>query len=263
MKKILLVLVFLMIFPGCLSSFSVLKKVDFSFPSDVYSIIESNYKMLNTFTGKGFILVNSPEGKFQANLNTSISVKDSLCLLKFTGALGINIAKFLLLKNEFDLLDERENILYKGEKENLNIDEVTYINIPLSDFFDLFTGACNLDGNFVSKREEIVPDPENKSLSLIEGDICIKYEISEMLGIVKKFTKTKNKKLIYTKEFSNFRKLSGVILPQKIVYKITGENYRESTRITIVYRIQKLNKKINKNDFNISLPKNVKVEHLN
>lgn len=246
-----------------MSTFSVLKKVDFSFPSDVYSIVDINYKLLETFNGKGFILVNSPEGKFQANIKTSISVKDSLCILRFTGALGINIAKFLLMKNEFNLLDEREGILYKGKKENLNINVVTYIKIPVSDFFDLFTGSCSIKEDFYSGNEDVISNIENYTLSVIKKNVCYEYEISRMLGIVKKFTKTKNNKLIYSKEFSNFKKIDGVILPQKIVYKIMGESLGRSTRITIVYRIQNLNRKIKKSDFNISLPKNVKIEYLN
>ena len=259
--RLLILLTILPFFSGCLSSLSPVRKVDYSFPEDVFGIVNSNYRKMETFKGKGNILVNSTEGKFQARINCSVSLKDSMCMVKFDGALGIDIATFLLLDNEFEILASREGILYKGDKDRINLEDITYIDIPVVDFFELFTGLCEIESSFSMNSDPEV-DAENYSITFKKGEFKYTYYIVKNTGVVKKFTKYLNNILIYSKEFSNFRRTGKMVIPRKIVYKVYGLDRKIRTRVTIVYDMQKVNKTLKKTDFEIKLPENIKTEYL-
>jgi len=262
MKRYFFILLLNFLAAGCLSSLSLFHRKDFSFPEEIYNRVYSNYKQVRTFRGKGIILVNSVDGKFEANINTTISVKDTLCKVEFDGALGINIATFLILGKKFKLLDEREGILYLGSVDKLNLEDITYIDIPFSDLISLFTGRCNFDKSFYKNRKKVRTNAEFFSLSLIQGEFKLEYFIDQSTGIVKNFTKYKNNKLIYKKDFSNFIRINNAVLPRKTRYTVRNEKGKILTKVTIVYRMQDVNKELNYENFEIEIPENVQVKLL-
>ncbi len=220
-------------------------------PEDLQLRAARNLRNLQSFEGKARVIIELPGKGYNGFSNIFIKLPDSI-YVKTEAILGIDIGGLFLDQRFFAAYAPRDNILYYGEAESLDLRDFLKIEIDTDELFEVFTGLNQIVVNDTSKLifagGKFVITTQLEQQSLI-------YEVDP-----KKYIVTKSQlvdaegKTILLKEYRRLRTNKGVVLPQ--IIKITRPQARE--RITVYYTNQKINKKIAAEKFKIKPAKNAK-----
>jgi len=220
-------------------------------PEDLQLRVARNLNNLHSFEGKAHVIIELPGKSYKGFSNIFMKLPDSV-YVKMEAILGIDIGGLFLDQHFFAAYAPRDNILYYGEAESLDLRDFLEIEIDTDELFEVFTGlnqiVVNETSNLIFAGGKFVVTTQLDQQSLI-------YEVDPDKYIVTKSQLVDAEgKTILLKEYRRFRKTKGLVLPK--IIKLTRPQARE--RITVYYTNQKINKKIAAEKFKIKPAKNAK-----
>ena len=238
------------LFLNCASTSKIPNLSNFT-PEDLRLRVARNLHNLHSFEGKARVIIELPGKSYNGFSNIFMKLPDSV-YVKTEAILGIDIGGLFLDQRFFAAYAPRDNILYYGEAESLDLRDFLEIEIDTDELFEVFTGLNQIVVNDTSKLifagGKFVVTTQLEQQSLI-------YEVDPEKYIVTKSQLVDAEgKTILLKEYRRLRTNKGVVLPQ--IIKLTRPQARE--RITVYYTNQKINKKIAAEKFKIKPAKNAK-----
>ncbi len=238
------------LFLNCASTSKIPNLSNFT-PEDLQLRVARNLHNLHSFEGKARVIIELPGKSYNGFSNIFMKLPDSV-YVKTEAILGIDIGGLFQDQRFFAAYAPRDNILYYGEAETLDLRDFLEIEIDIDELFEVFTGLNQIVVNETSKLifagGKFVVTTQLDQQSLI-------YEVDPDKYIVTKSQLIDAEgKTILLKEYRRLRKTKGLVLPQTI--KLTRPQARE--RITVYYTNQKINKKIAAEKFKIKPAKNAK-----
>ena len=238
------------LFLNCASTSKIPNLSNFT-PEDLQLRAARNLHNLHSFEGKARVIIELPGKSYNGFSNIFMKLPDSV-YVKTEAILGIDIGGLFLDQRFFAAYAPRDNILYYGEAESLDLRDFLEIEIDTDELFEVFTGLNQIVVNETSKlifagRKFVVTTQLDQQSLIYEVDpdkyIVTKSRLVDAAG-----------KTILLKEYKRLRKTKGLVLPQ--IIKLTRPQARE--RITVYYTNQKINKKIAAEKFKIKPAKNAK-----
>ena len=238
------------VFLNCATTSKIPNLSNFT-PEDLQLRAARNFNNLQSFEGKARVIIELPGKGYNGFSNIFMKLPDSV-YVKTEAILGIDIGGLFLDQRFFAAYAPRDNILYYGEVESLDLRDFLEIEIDTDELFEVFTGLNQIVVNDTSKLifagGKFVITTQLNQQSLI-------YEVDPDKYIVTKSRLVNAEgKTILLKEYRRLRKTKGLVLPQ--IIKLTRPQARE--RITVYYTSQKVNKKIAAEKFKIKPAKNAK-----
>lgn len=231
-------------------------------PGEILRDYSANYSKLNTFKAKGRLSVQSSEFNESGTIHVTVKMPDSL-RIKVEGPLGVDVANFFLDSNKYLLYLNRDEVVYEGSTDTLNVnkllEEIIGVTIEdsgvkfqdiQSELLGMFTGAAFIDNlnlesvNFTDSAKTV----NIFKVSDMSGDIMYEFPIiNELLENVQIFDDNKIKMI--EKSFSRYSIYNGIFIPRRIIY-----TFEEKSRISITYFNVQVNRSINSDEFNIDIP---------
>lgn len=220
-------------------------------PRDIQYKVFENYKKLRTFEGSAQVIIEIPGEGHRGHSNVYINFPDSV-FVKTEAILGIDIGSLFLDNSYFGAYAPRDNTLYYGEIESLDLSDFLQVEIKTEELYEVLTGLT-----------QIILDPDSE-LSIEDNQYFITSRWED--GVVRywidpeDFVVTRSEYLdaedreVLVKEFRRLRKRDGVVLPQLI--KVTRPQARE--RITLYYSRQKINDGIAPGKFALKMDKDAR-----
>lgn len=242
-----LVIVF---FTGCAATLKAPNLSEIT-PEDIKLKVSRNFQKLSSFEGKARVIIELPGEGYNGFSKIFINFPDSI-YVKTEAILGIDIGALFLDSQYFGAYAPRENILYYGEVETLDLRDFLQVEIDTGELVEVFTGLT-----------QIASDSKS-TLSFEDGKFLISGSVSD--GVLKywvdpqKYIVTKSQllnpqgKVVLIKEYQRFKKKEGIVLPQ--IIKITRPISKE--RITVYYTNQKINQSIAPGQFRLKLSRNAR-----
>ncbi len=172
--------------------------------------------------------------------------------MKTEAILGIDIGALFLDSRNFGAYAPRENTLYYGEIELLDLRDFLEIELTTEELREVLIGLVQISTNLTSE------------LGVRDGKYFITTKVAagdwQHWVDAEKFVVTKSQliddagEVTLTKEFRRFRNKEGVHLPQLV--RLTRPQARE--RITVYYTSQKVNHRIKPKNFKLNIADNAK-----
>lgn len=236
---------------GCAATSRNIPDLDNVTSAQIRAKVLRNFSELKNLEGRARVIIELPGEGYSGSSKIYINFPDSV-FVKTEAILGIDVGALFLDSRYFAAYAPRENILYYGEVETLDLREFLQIEIETDELVEVFAGLTQ------------VTDDSTATLTFEDGE----YLISQQLGDKtlkcwvdpKDYVVTKSHlfnaagELILSKEYRRFRKNKGVVLPQ--IIKITRPLARE--RLTVYYTSQKINKSISPEKFRLKTSQNAK-----
>ncbi|MFQ5677265.1 MAG: DUF4292 domain-containing protein [bacterium] len=220
-------------------------------PRDIQRKTERTFKNLHSFQGKARVILEKPGKGYRGFASIYMNLPDSV-YVKTEAILGIDIGALFLDSRFFAAYAPRDNILYYGEVESLDLRDFLEVDISTDELFEVFSGL-----------EQIVINAAS-SLTFSEGTYIIKTPLDETSITyhvdARKYVVTRSEltnslgEPLLLKEYKRIRKKRGLQLPQ--IIKLTRPKAKE--RITVFYTSQRINKEIDKRQFKIKPAKNAR-----
>ncbi|MFQ5651450.1 MAG: DUF4292 domain-containing protein [bacterium] len=217
----------------------------------IQSKVLRNFNKLVSFEGRARVIIELPGEGYRGSSRVYINLPDSV-YVKTEAILGIDIGALFLDRSYFGAYAPRENVLYYGEAELLDLRDFLQVEIETDELVEVLTGLIR-----------IAPEP-GATPAFDDGKFLISFPLGNGTQRVwvdpKKYVVTRSQlvdtrgRVILLKEFSRFKTRKGIVLPQTI--KITRPLARE--RLTVYYTSQKINKLIVPEKFRLKTSKNAR-----
>lgn len=240
---------------------------EWSTPEEVIDAYNENYNRINTLTGEGLISVQSEKYNQSGTIYVTIKKPDSLKVV-LEGPLGVDIASFFMDKNEFLLYLPREELVFSGGLDTLNVRQMLYdlTELQLSDetiesqdvfkeIFGFFLGMSPLE------KEDMISvnfaDSARKSTIFktqgLHSEIIYEFPSDrELLQKIQIMDETQS--IRAERSFSRYAKSKGAHTPKGIKYKF----FQETVQISLQYTGIRINKSIKADEFHIDIPPELK-----
>jgi len=206
-------------------------------PENLRARISQNFQRLHSFEGKARVIIELPRSGHNGFSEVFINFPDSI-FVKTEAMLGIDIGSLFLDDRVFGAYAPRENVLYYGEVELLDLREFLQIELTPSELYEALTGLIQISLNDSSQFS--VDDGKYLVASPAAAG-QVKYWIDpENFLVTKSQVLDRTGKILLDKEMQRVRTRSGVILPQ--IIRFTRPLAKE--RITVYYTEQKINRRI-------------------
>lgn len=197
------------------------------------------------------MIIELPGNGYNGYSQIFIKFPDSV-FVKTEAMLGIDIGALFVDKKKFGAYAPRENELYYGEIELLDLRDFLQIELETDELLEVLTGLI-----------QVVVD-SSSTLQINDGKFLIttrKYHGKIKYWIdARKYVVTRSQLLnaqgqvVQTKKFRRFRKNKGVVLPQNIW--LTRPLAKE--QITVYYTRQKINHSISSKKFKLKVADNAR-----
>ncbi|MFQ5864022.1 MAG: DUF4292 domain-containing protein [bacterium] len=220
-------------------------------PEYLQAKVIHNSQKLKSFEGRARVIIELPGAGYNGFSEIFVNMPDSV-LVKTEAILGIDVGALFMDHRYFGAYAPKENTLYYGEIEILDLRDFLQVELDTEELFEVFTGLVNLEVNSSSRFS--FSDGKFLLTSSWENG-AVKYWIDP-----KKFVVTKSELInrrgetVLIKQLSRLRQKKGVVVPQTI--RLTRPQARE--RVTVYYTKQKINQAISSNKFRLRIPKNAK-----
>jgi len=216
----------------------------------ISQLSHNNYGRLKTLDGWAKLTIQSPVQSFTANTHIKLKRPDSL-FLKIEAAFGIDVGLFFANRQYYLIYSPMQNICYTGSVDSLQKSPLFDIEISYEKLLQVFAGA---EVPVKIYNQQIENNNKNIILYGRTDSLYYKYFLDRRYGLVKKLeVRDEKNNLISLHEFSRFRRINGVTIPQTI--KVKRPISKES--ISLFYTRLKINKEFDQDDFRITLPNNV------
>ncbi len=232
-------------------------------PREIITAYNDSIEKLQTFKGKGILLIQTTDTNEQGTAHITIKMPDSLHI-RIEGPLGIDVASFFMDKNTYLLYLHRDKIVYNGNVDSLDAPGLLYelagVRIAeatfnrrdfLHELLSFFTGTTVLNVNSLEPIA-FLENGKNEALFRHTGtQFQTQFEFPgdrELLQRVSISDHTSDMRV--EKTFNRYIKQQGVIIPRRIRFTF----FREKARIALQYRTIQINKRIQSNEFTINVP---------
>lgn len=244
------VIYFFCFFLNCATTSKIPNLSDLT-PRDIQLKTAQNFYNLKSFEGKARVIIEVPGRGHRGYSSVYIKLPDSV-YVKTEATLGIDVGDLFLDKRFFAAYAPRDNILYYGEVETLDLKDFLEVEIETEELFEIFTGLNQIVINDTSKLT--FSGGQFVITTQLDRQTLVYWVDSEKYVVTKSQTLDKALEIVLLKEYKRLRKRKGLILPQ--IIKLTRPKARE--RITVYYTSQKVNKRIPKQKFRIKPARNAK-----
>lgn len=220
-------------------------------PEYLQAKVIQNLQKLKTFEGRARVIIELPGAGYNGFSEVFVNMPDSV-LVRTEAILGIDVGLLFMDHRYFGAYAPKENTLYYGEIEILDLRDFLQVELDTEQLFEVFTGLTNLEVDSSSR----VSFTDGKFLitNRQEREV-VKYWIEPEKFIVTKYELVNNHgKTVLIQEFTRLRKKEGLVVPQTI--RLTRPLARE--RVTVYYTKQKINQSIPSRKFRLKIPKNAK-----
>ena len=232
-------------------------------PQEMLSAYNDNFNKLQTFKAKGMLILQSEDFNEKGTVHVVVKMPDSLKIL-IEGPLGIDIASFFIDNSDYLLYLHRDEIVYSGKLDTLNIgyllnqltgislsDDIVSGNDLQKEIISLFMGISSLKGkpnvstgnNESDKGINIFLRNDEKYQTVFE--FPTDREILQKVRILDQA----NKEIRVEKIFNRYIKQRGVFYPRRIRYTF----FREKSQIALQYQNIQINQKIRPEEFVIKI----------
>lgn len=221
-------------------------------PAQVQAKISRNFSKLDSFEGRARVIIELPGEGYNGTARVFINLPDSV-FVKTEAILGIDIGALFMDARYFGAYAPRENVLYYGETDILDLQDFLQVEIETDDLVEVLTGLAqvNLDSTvtFDYEAEQLVVTRRVSD----GGKLKLWIDARKYVVIRSELTNARGE-ITLLKEYSRFDTEKGIVLPQLI--KITRPQARE--RLTVYYTNQKINQSIDPQAFRLKTAKNAK-----
>jgi hypothetical protein len=250
--SIVAILISVSLFTRCaIFSKSITPDISKVTPEYLQAKVIQNFEKLKSFEGRARVIIELPGAGYNGFSEIFVNMPDSV-LVKTEAILGIDLGALFMDHRYFGAYAPRENTLYYGEVETLDLRDFLQVELNTDELFEAFTGLAKLGVNSSSRLSW--SDGRFLLTSSTEKGV-VKYWIDP-----KKFVVTKCELLngrgrpVLVKEFSRLRQKKGTVIPQTI--RLTRPQAKE--RVTVYYTKQKINETIPSKKFVLKVPKSAK-----
>jgi len=235
------------------STSSRLVKLHDAKADEVYSRIADNYRRLQTFSGSGKIIIETPELQYAGTVHVVACPPDSL-IVKVEAAFGVDVGFFFADRTRFASYAPLENTYYTGRTGDAPELLFFHIEVSFEEIMSEMIGAVvpPFDSTFVMQV-----DGGDLRFDGKRGDYHVTYWVDAEKFVVKRgvLVDAKNR-LAGKQEFSRFRKKNGVWLPQLI--RAESRPAGAQQRLTIFYERIDPGSKVAPVMFTFKVPANAK-----
>ncbi len=232
-------------------------------PQEIITAYNNSIEKLQTFKGKGILLIQTTDTNEQGTAHVTIKMPDSLHI-RIEGPLGIDVASLFMDKNTYLLYLHRDEIVYNGNVESLDapglLHELTGVRIAeatfnrrdfLEELLSFFTGTKVLNVNSLEPIS-FLEDGKNEALfQHTDTQFQTKFEFPGDRELLQRVSISDHASEIRVeKTFNRYIKQQGVIIPRRIRFTF----FRERGRIALQYKTIQINKRIKSKEFNINVP---------
>jgi outer membrane lipoprotein-sorting protein len=239
-------------FISCSSS-SRLAKLHDAKAEDVYSRVADNYRRLQTFSGSGKIIIETPELQYAGAVQVVARPPDSL-IVKVEAAFGVDVGFFFADRARFASYAPLENTYYTGRTGDAPELLFFHIEVSFEEIMSEMIGAVvpPFDSSFAMQV-----DGDDLRFDGKRGEYHVTYWVDAEKFVVKRgvLIDAKNK-IAGKQEFSRFRKKNGVWLPQLI--RAESRPAGAQQRLTIFYERIDPGSKVTPGMFTFKVPANAK-----
>lgn len=239
-------------FIACSSS-SKLAQLRDAKAENVYSRIADNYRRLQTFSGSGKIIVETPDLQYAGTVHVVARPPDSL-IVKVEAAFGVDVGFFFADRSRFSSYAPLENTYYTGRTGDAPELLFFHIEVSFEEIMSEMIGAVvpPFDSSFVMQV-----DGDDLRFDGKRGEYHVTYWVDAEKFVVKRgvLIDAKNK-IAGKQEFSRFRKKNGVWLPQLI--RAESRPAGAQQRLTIFYERIDPGIKLTPAMFTFKVPANAK-----
>jgi hypothetical protein len=220
-------------------------------PKVIRDKVTANYQRLQSFSGKAQVSIELPGTGYNGYSSVYINFPDSI-FVKTEAMLGIDIGALFCDYRYFAAYAPRDNILYYGEIELLDLRAFLDIEMDTEELYEAFTGLPQITQNGSS---DISRDGGYLLIkTVVDRDTLKQWVDPGKYVVTRSELLNPSGDLIFVKEFRSFKKRKNIYLPQ--IIKMMRPLARE--RITVVYTNQSINKNIARKRFKINISDNAK-----
>ena len=253
--SLLLSLSLLLLWQGC-AIFSKSHRPDPNAdPRAVYLRVAENYRHLQSFRGKGRLIIDSPEVKLSAPA-TVLTLKPDSLFIQVEAVFGIDVGFFFADGKRFESYSPLENTYFFGGVDRMQ------------DLM-LFQFEATYEEIMSSVVGTVLPPFDSTFTMHIEGDSYrfdgrrldwqVAYWVDPKHGVVTKSEQRDSTGALYARQsFRRFRKVRGVWLPQLI----RMEKPAQHERLTMFYSRIETNVELAASDFSLRVPASAKRVHI-
>ena len=234
----------LLLFLGCGASSQLSRPAD---PQTLYLQIAENYRRLNSFHGKGRLIVDSPQMQLMAPAKILARHPDSL-FIKVEAVFGVDVGFFFADRKRFECYSPFENTFFYGNTGQLDRLLLFEVELTYDEIMSGIIGAAlpPLDSTFTMR-----PDDGAYRFEGWRPPWRLSYWVDAERRVVTKAEQHDSTGALYSRQtFRRFRKIKGVWLPQWLQLDKPGQ--RE--RFTIYYDRTEINTSLASSDFRVRVP---------
>jgi hypothetical protein len=229
-------LLFLLILVGCAATPAIdtSKPID---PVEVMRLVSERNAQIISLEGYGKISIESPEFSGGGSITVTLLKPDSL-QLEIRAAFGVTIARALVTDTDFQFYDGWNNTIALGETNSDNLRKVLRLSLAFEDILDILTGTLGFSGAPAGRAPTVSLDGSIYTLTWTLDDETLEYVVNLEYLALQRFTRRNNSgRIVEEVSFRDFRKKSGVYLPQ--IVGITRPLNDES--LSLIYDSQNIN----------------------
>lgn len=220
-------------------------------PAFLQSKVSRNLRTLSIFEGKARLIIELPGQGYSGNASVYINFPDSI-FVKTEAILGIDVGALFVDARYFAAYAPRENILYYGESELLDLRDFLEVDIPTDKLGEALTGLPQIAPDSAAT---IRYDNGNYLITSLTRTGRRQVWIDPKKYVVTKLIQTNEQgEIVLSQEYSRFGTESGIVMPRTI--KITHPIARE--RLTVYYTSQSVNKHIDRSKFHLKTADNAR-----
>lgn len=214
--------------------------------------LEQNYLKLNSLEGKAQFQAQMEGAGYEAAANVKLILPDSL-IAKFEAMFGFDVGTFSCNRKKFALYVPMQKVLYTGRLDSIDLAKFFQIQVTFDELMEGFTGIPRIQpGEFaplaIDNNQYLMTSRNAAGTHRYWIDatqfVVTQYEFHDLNGTVQ-----------ITKNFSNFKKYSDILLPKTIQIARPGQRQMFS----LYYHERKVNQPIDRDNFKIrGIPKNTR-----
>ena len=202
-------------------------------------------KTIRTLQGQAHIVLDTPQysGNFEAEI--LISGADSL-LLSVNGPFGMDVGKVFIGRSRFIFYNQVNNQFYMGDKSIFAERNFLHFPLKINQLRDIFMAGDYFD---VLKKDLYEIRDDQYYIEASNGNRQYKMWFSPYYLHINRIEYYEEDRLLYYKEYSQFKEINGIYFPMAIDFV----RPREQQAVSIYYNNLQLNEPIDNGLFEIKI----------
>lgn len=177
--------------------------------------VRTNNERVQTLSGMGSIVVESPEMAGSGSFELALRKPDSV-LLRLEGPFGISVGSALITRTRFFFFNSIENQLITGSTNPSNLSRYLRMNISFDDLLNLFAGSTFFSED-AQQPGDLTTEQQQYLLAYQNPRGARRYWIDPKTLLILKIQHLDTTgKLVAEQQYSNYRNVEGVFFPATI-----------------------------------------------